>query len=142
MFILFLKPICIVILFLQAGTTHGFNCTGQSDGLYEASCQTAIKCEHETEIHISCTIPKVVNELTGNCDNPFNVNSPCGTFRDCSILDDGGYPDLEAQCHWYYQCSYGIFYGHHKCAGGLVWNTKLQTCDFERNVEPPCGTRH
>ncbi|WAR03037.1 hypothetical protein MAR_009595 [Mya arenaria] len=70
-----------------------------------------------------------------------NVNTPCGTFRDCSIRDDGGFPDLETHCAWYFMCSYGIFYGHHKCAGGLVWNSVLQTCDFPGNTLPPCGTK-
>ena len=50
--------------------------------------------------------------------SPFNVTTPCGTFRDCSSLDDGGHPDLDFDCHWYYVCSYGILYSHHKCATG------------------------
>ncbi|XP_052799321.1 uncharacterized protein LOC128230932 [Mya arenaria] len=119
----------------------GFNCTGRADGVYEEGCQTATRCVNQTASHLTCMLPKVINSATWLCDSALNVNTPCGTFRDCSIRDDGGFPDLETHCAWYFMCSYGIFYGHHKCAGGLVWNSVLQTCDFPGNTLPPCGTK-
>ncbi|XP_060566619.1 uncharacterized protein LOC132725499 [Ruditapes philippinarum] len=132
----------LVILFYIIGLISCFDCTGKPNGVYESSCQSAIFCTDNTTRKLDCTIPKVVNEETGECDNALNVHTPCGTFRDCSVRDDGGYPDLETNCQWYYMCSYGILYGHHKCANGLVWNTVLQTCDFPLDVLPPCGRKH
>ncbi|KAK3587601.1 hypothetical protein CHS0354_032802 [Potamilus streckersoni] len=57
----------------------------------------------------------VTNLETQSCDQPINVNTPCGTFRDCSFRDDGKYPDLESQCHWFHTCSFGQFQGHSPC---------------------------
>ncbi|XP_045173276.2 uncharacterized protein LOC123534881 [Mercenaria mercenaria] len=133
----------LLVLFLNLfDTACCFDCAGKPDGVYESSCQSAVKCTNGTASRLDCTIPQVVNEETRDCDNALNVNSPCGTFRDCSVRNDGGYPDLETKCQWYYMCSYGILYGHHKCAKGLVWNTMLQTCDFPLHTSPPCGTKN
>ena len=56
-----------------------------------------------------------------------NVKSPCGLFRDCSFRDDGRYADTEYQCQWYFTCTYGIFYGHSKCAQGKMFASFVRT---------------
>lgn len=48
--------------------TLSFNCTGQRDGIYEASCQSAVVCKNSQATQLDCAMPSVVNEETLSCD--------------------------------------------------------------------------
>ncbi|CAG5129337.1 unnamed protein product, partial [Candidula unifasciata] len=44
-------------------------------------------------------------------------------------------------CKSYCRCYGGQDVGQFYCAGSLVFNEAIQTCDFLTNVLPPCGNK-
>merc|ERR1719422_819001 len=74
----------------------------------------------------------VFDANTGTCADEASVGAPCGIKKDCSSVADGLYADTDQQ---------GTSFGHNYCAGGLVFNEALQTCDWPDDTDPPCGTK-
>ncbi|XP_033749000.1 chondroitin proteoglycan 2-like [Pecten maximus] len=116
------------------------NCTGKQDGVYDQGCRSYTKCDNGTAVVMFCITRTAYNRDTFTCDDAFNVPPPCGTYRECSALDDGTYPDIDMMCTSYYTCNRGQFFGHSLCPAGLVFNQGLQVCDWRFNVSKPCGT--
>ncbi|XP_013782871.1 uncharacterized protein LOC106467097 [Limulus polyphemus] len=48
----------------------------------------------------------------------------------------GSFPDKE-DCTKYYVCVFGEV-NPERCSGGLMFNTELETCDWQRNIEVDC----
>ncbi|XP_060074613.1 protein obstructor-E-like [Ylistrum balloti] len=116
------------------------DCFGKQDDVYDEGCRSYTKCANETAVIMFCDTGTVYNRDTHTCDDAFNVPPPCGTFRECSTLNDGAYPDIDMLCTSYYTCNRGKFFGHSMCPPGLVFNQGLQVCDWAFNVSKPCGT--
>merc|ERR1712227_94597 len=114
-------------------------CVGQPDGSVPVyGCVGYTRCEGGEQEYIDCT-PNVFNPKTLTCDDRANVEPPCGLNADCSKQKDGKYAADE--CKAYYTCQNGVYLGHNPCPGGLKFNEKLQICDWEFNLPPPCGTK-
>lgn len=118
-----------------------FDCTAVSDGVYEAGCKSFVTCSNGVASIKECERNQVYNSATGVCADAASVGPPCGTMKDCTNAADGKYADTDQQCKSYYTCSGGTFFGHNYCAGGLVFNEALQTCDWPADTDPPCGTK-
>ncbi|OWF56638.1 Chondroitin proteoglycan 2 [Mizuhopecten yessoensis] len=131
--------IILLIVSITIPVAETFDCSGRHDGLYEVGCRVFTKCTSGTLTKVECRSPEVVNIDTGSCDNPRDVNDPCGTYRDCQSKDDGKYPDLERNCQYYFTCANGRFMGHNPCPTGLIFNKDLQVCDWFQHVKSPCG---
>ncbi|XP_069135330.1 protein obstructor-E-like [Argopecten irradians] len=131
--------ICFFLSSLTA-VVLSLNCTGKPDGVYDEGCRSYTKCHNETAVVMFCIHGTAYNTDTYTCDDAFNVPPPCGTYRECSALGDGAYPDIDMMCSSYYTCNRGMFFGHSLCPGGLVFNQGLQVCDWKLNVSKPCGT--
>ncbi|XP_078692654.1 uncharacterized protein LOC144922618 [Branchiostoma floridae x Branchiostoma belcheri] len=60
----------------------------------------------------------------------------------CNGKDSGPHPDPE-NCRKFYMCAPGHPAPHHfDCApGGLVFDVRLQVCNWPWAVPPPCGTQ-
>merc|ERR1711944_389924 len=114
-------------------------CVGQPDGSVPVyGCVGFTRCEGGEQVYVDCT-PNVFNPATNACDDRANVEPPCGLNADCSKQADGKYAADE--CRSYYSCMNGVYLGHNPCPGGLKFNEKLQICDWEHNLPPPCGTK-
>ncbi|XP_050409736.1 chitin-binding domain protein cbd-1 [Patella vulgata] len=120
-------------------TVLGFDCANQDDGIYEIGCKSFVRCKDGEGETVECEEGLVFNPAIGDCDDPSNVASPCGNLIDCSDKPDGHYPDLDQNCHSYYTCQGGEFFGHNFCPDDLVFNEEIGTCDWEINVYEPCG---
>ncbi|XP_061162333.1 uncharacterized protein LOC133171579 isoform X2 [Saccostrea echinata] len=116
-------------------------CLGRQNMIYARTCKTYIKCVNGTSTKVNCDKYMVFNTDTIKCEYVFNVQSPCGVFRDCSKLPDGHFPDTEQKCMRFYTCWKGNFLGFTDCTLGLVFNVRKQVCDWPFNVMPPCGIR-
>merc|ERR1712033_24066 len=115
----------------------GKNCTGEVDGNYEIGCRSYAKCVGGKAEIVSCDVDMAYNEGTGQCDDVNNVPPPCGQMKDCSAMTDGKYADMDNGCKTYYPCVAGQFAGHNFCPSTLLFNEKLQACDWPK--ESPCG---
>ncbi|KAH3890724.1 uncharacterized protein LOC127867294 [Dreissena polymorpha] len=131
-------PILAIMSFLVS-TCSAIVCVGMPDGVYETNCQAFTRCVGgETEI-VNCEGETAYNQETKQCQRKWDVPPPCGTYRECSDLKDGFYPDMETNCHSYYICVGGAFLGHSLCPAGLVYNRYQGVCDYNYNAPPPCG---
>merc|ERR1712033_130458 len=101
--------VLVAILVLLPAFALGKNCTGEVDGNYEIGCRSYAKC-----------------------DDVNNVPPPCGQMKDCSAMTDGKYADMDNGCKTYYTCVAGQFAGHNFCPSTLLFNEKLQACDWPK----------
>ncbi|XP_005096138.1 chitin-binding domain protein cbd-1 [Aplysia californica] len=131
------------LLILLPAAALGLNCTGVPDGNYEIGCRAYSTCTSGVWKIVQCDIDMAYNKDTGKCDDVKNVPSPCGVKQDCTGKADGRYADLSSdpKCNSYFTCADEIFMGENPCPGALVFNEKLQACDFIKAVDPPCGTK-
>jgi len=55
------------------------------DGIYpdlERQCQVFYQCIKQEKVReASCPVPLKFNSVTGRCDNPVNILSPCGSYN-------------------------------------------------------------
>ncbi|XP_005096139.1 chitin-binding domain protein cbd-1 [Aplysia californica] len=129
-----------VLLILLPAAALGMNCTGQPDGNYEIGCRSYSICTGGKTTIITCDMEMAYNQDTGKCDDVTNIPPPCGIKKDCSNAKDGRYADVDNNCKSYYTCVGGEFAGHNFCPSSLVFNEKLQSCDWPKQTPPPCGT--
>merc|ERR1711879_205183 len=114
-----------------------FDCTKVQDGVYEAGCKSFTVCANGVASIKECEQDMVFDANTGTCADESSVGSPCGIKKDCTSVADGLYADTDQQYKSYYTCSGGTYFGHNYCAGGLVFNEALQTCDWPDDTDPP-----
>merc|ERR1712179_726183 len=105
-----------------------FDCSQVQDGVYEAGCKSFTVCANGVASIKECAQDQVFDANTGTCADEASVGA-------------GLYADTDQQCTSYYTCSGGTYFGHNYCAGGLVFNEALQTCDWPDDTDPPCGTK-
>ncbi|OWF56637.1 protein obstructor-E-like [Mizuhopecten yessoensis] len=133
-------PVIFMVVTVLLSVALSLDCSGKQDGVYDEGCRSYTKCVNETAVVMFCKPYTAYNRDTYTCDDAFNVPPPCGTYRECSTLSDGAYPDIEMTCRSYYTCNRGKFFGHSLCPSRLVFNQELQVCDWTFNVSKPCGT--
>ncbi|ESO98175.1 hypothetical protein LOTGIDRAFT_239077 [Lottia gigantea] len=121
--------------------SYALDCVLDGDGIYEKGCVSFIKCVNGTAYNIECHNGQVFNSITQDCDDPKVVPKPCGNIMDCTLKDDGHYPDLDMGCHSYYTCNSGTFLGHNYCPAGLIFSPENGVCDWQHNVYFPCGLK-
>ncbi|XP_046361457.1 uncharacterized protein LOC124138700 [Haliotis rufescens] len=109
--------------------------------VFEYTCFSyTIKDENNQAVQIRCNSTEVFSPVDGKCIKPEKNKWPCGKDIDCHTKADQKYADTKEGCKTYYTCLGGVFFGHNYCPGVLVFNEKYQYCDWDYNVEPPCGT--
>ncbi|VDI16894.1 chondroitin proteoglycan 2-like [Mytilus edulis] len=132
----------IFLLIIPVSVFAG-DCVGKGDGVFEIGCRSYLTCTGGVAKVTNCPNPPdpntVYNNRTKTCDTPAHVGPPCGKLEDCTNKPDARYPDLFNTCHTYYTCQFGTYFGHNSCTPGLVFDFKLQTCNWPQNVLPPCG---
>ncbi|XP_033747004.1 uncharacterized protein LOC117332228 [Pecten maximus] len=144
----FIHTLTMVALFVllsaifSTGTTY--ECSPNSNETVEIGCRAFYSCENGHGALIDCTVINsqyVYNAAIGHCDDPLNVAPPCGQQKDCTNLGDRKFADVDNNCTSYYTCYRGTFYGHNTCSPSLVFDESLQSCNWPRNVLPPCGSK-
>ncbi|XP_065571764.1 chondroitin proteoglycan 2-like isoform X2 [Artemia franciscana] len=121
-------------------------------------CASYYECADGIATETTCPFGKLYNLELGECDNAQKVD--CSNIFLLPIKDssqsttvfssisaesafacpepDGYFPDPDA-CDAFYICEAGIA-SRQQCPPGLVFNVDLETCDYDFNVPPPCGT--
>merc|ERR1712226_1024942 len=117
------------------------DCRNKPDGVYGWGCRSFTRCEGGRGQQVDCFPPNgVFNPDIGGCDRAENVDPPCGLRRDCTGLENGRHADLLLNCTSYYTCLEGTYFGHNPCSAGLVFDERIDTCNWAYAVPPPCGT--
>ncbi|WAR03032.1 hypothetical protein MAR_009590 [Mya arenaria] len=124
----------------SSSTVCGIVCVNRPDGVYEINCRAYSLCAGGMMEVVNCEYDQAYNPKSKQCESKWTVPPPCGTYRECSDIADGFYPDLETKCSSYYICVNGAFFGHSLCPGNLVFNVQQGVCDYSYNAPPPCGT--
>ncbi|XP_033748416.1 uncharacterized protein LOC117333294 [Pecten maximus] len=130
--------LCLLIFISQGFVDCVVDCNGQTNGNYEITCHKYTQCSNGIAILRTCSDHQMYNPETKQCGAP---SPPCSLNRNCNGLADKRYPDLETNCHSYYTCYNGFFYGHNFCNPGLVYDESSQLCNWPINVAQPCGNK-
>ncbi|KAL4223024.1 hypothetical protein ACF0H5_016502 [Mactra antiquata] len=117
------------------------DCSIKPDGHYEISCKAYDECKNNVLTQVECGQDMVYDHNLPGCNAEKLVAPPCGLYRDCSIRNDGTYPDYELNCTSYFTCHNNFYYGHNFCPDDLVFDSTLLLCTWPRDVYPPCGTK-
>ncbi|XP_069136172.1 peritrophin-44-like [Argopecten irradians] len=136
--------VLLVLLSAIVYTGTAYQCSPHSNATVEIGCRSYYSCVDGHGSIVDCTLINseyVYNSAVGHCDDPANVAPPCGQQKDCSNMPDRKFADVDNNCTSYYTCYRHSFYGHNNCSPGLVFDENLQSCNWPRNVPPPCGTK-
>ncbi|XP_033747003.1 uncharacterized protein LOC117332227 [Pecten maximus] len=109
---------CVLLLaFLSTGM--GQHCKPGVTENVATGCRNYYACVNGVGHLVTCEdVGKgfVYNSATKQCDDPHNVQPPCGQQKDCTGKGDRNYADKDNQCHSYYTCNRDTFFGHTICA--------------------------
>lgn len=125
-----------VSLVLLPALAAAFDCTGRPYGHYEVSCKTYVLCSGGVAYQVECQSGYVYANYSLGCYEEGKVGPPCGKVMDCSNKPDGKYADVDNGCKSYYVCNGGLYYGHHYCPEGLVFDRSLQICTWPDPSKP------
>merc|ERR1712154_585274 len=134
-----MRGLVCLLAFLPAALC--IDCANEQDGIYEMGCKAFTRCSNGVATIEECGKNMVFDQGTGQCADEMTVGAPCGLVKDCSNAVDGLYADTDQQCTSYYPCTGGTYFGHNYCAGGLVFNEALQTCDWPDDTPPLVAPR-
>ncbi|ELU03005.1 hypothetical protein CAPTEDRAFT_204649, partial [Capitella teleta] len=94
---------------------EGVDCTDKEDGVYGWGCWSYTLCTAGEGELIECDDDFVFDEEYMQCRYHLLVGPPCGSYRDCTGMEDGRYADHHVNCTAFYTCNGGIFFGHNPC---------------------------
>ncbi|CAF4384796.1 unnamed protein product, partial [Adineta steineri] len=121
----------------------------QPTGIYSLAdpndCNSYCQCDKGIRTKITCPDNTLYDTDKYECKESERVN--CGARslslsnkNQCIGKRDGVYPDIERDCHFYFQCTTQKKMREAKCADDQKFSTYTTKCGPAGNAPHPCGS--